>query len=323
MIVFAQLILPACLISFVSMTRSSDYTTMTGSSDYTTMTTTSSPTDEPPSCPDGWVNANYLGCFYFDNSKPDRHLSWVEAVDAGDDLGGYLAEIQTEEQADLIASIAMLENDLAGIDSWWVGLSDIGHEGRWIWSHSDVDSTYLDWVPGNPNLDPHNRDDCVQISKSDNYLWRDVPCYEKVSASPICQKDIDITTTTPVPTTTPFPGCPSGWSRYENSCFIYITSSDNYCSYAQSHCESLGGNLASLHNQEEFNFVQNLISYSDRIWIGGSDVVHEGTWTWSDGSDWDYENWLSDQPDDTPDQNCAVIDGAGWRDLGCTESYYS
>ena len=27
-------------------------------------------------------------------------------------------------------------------------------------------------------------------------------------------------------------------------------------------------------------------------WVGGSDAAVEGTWTWSDGSPWDYLNWL-------------------------------
>ena len=66
---------------------------------------TEAPTEAPNTCPDGWINANYLGCFYFDNSKPDRHLSWVEAMDTCDSLGGYLAEIETEEQAEFIVNL--------------------------------------------------------------------------------------------------------------------------------------------------------------------------------------------------------------------------
>ena len=66
---------------------------------------TEAPTEAPNTCPDGWINANYLGCFYFDNSKPDRQLSWVEAMDTCDSLGGYLAEIETEEQAEFIVNL--------------------------------------------------------------------------------------------------------------------------------------------------------------------------------------------------------------------------
>ena len=64
------------------------------------------PTEDPlGNCPDGWFNADHLGCFFFDNSKPDRHLSWVEAMDTCDRMGGYLVELETEEQADLIVTL--------------------------------------------------------------------------------------------------------------------------------------------------------------------------------------------------------------------------
>merc|ERR1711892_1643903 len=161
---------------------------------YSTQPPTESPTD---TCPDGWFNAANLGCFYFDNSRPDRHLTWVEAMDVCDNMGGYLAQIQTQEQADFIASIAMVEESLTGVRSWWLGLTDMGHEGRWMWGHSSTDSEFTAWAPSRPNSEPQNHDDCVSISKSDNYLWRDVSCYEKIAAAPICQMDLglDITTT--------------------------------------------------------------------------------------------------------------------------------
>ena len=70
----------------------------------------------------------------------------MEAMDVCDRMGGYLAEIQTQEQAELIvsilikiknlvivnmqASIAMVEESLTGVGSWWIGLTDMSHEGR-------------------------------------------------------------------------------------------------------------------------------------------------------------------------------------------------
>ena len=78
-----------------------------------TNTTTSGPatttTEAPPGiCPEGWIDADFLGCFYFDFSQ--INLSWEEAMDSCDRMGGYLAEIKTEEQADFIVSIDISEN---------------------------------------------------------------------------------------------------------------------------------------------------------------------------------------------------------------------
>ena len=33
------------------------------------------------------------------------------------------------------------------------------------------------------------------------------------------------------------------------------------------------------------------------VWIGGVDFNHNRVWGWTDGSSFDYTNWLSSQPD--------------------------
>ena len=51
-------------------------------------------------------------------------------------VGGFLAEPKTEEQMEFLRGIAELEAELYGVQNWWIGLSDSGHEGRWVWAHS-------------------------------------------------------------------------------------------------------------------------------------------------------------------------------------------
>ena len=34
-------------------------------------------------------------------------------------------------QVDMLAGLAQLEFDILGLDSWWIGLTDQGHEGRY------------------------------------------------------------------------------------------------------------------------------------------------------------------------------------------------
>ena len=89
--------------------------------------------------------------------------------------------------------------------------------------------------------------------------------------------------------------------------------------------------MASIHSEAEFVFVQSVTGqYSKRFWIGGTDAAVEGSWLWSDGSDWDYENWIPGQPDSGRDQNCLAMDQTGeygkWRDVPCADSsssYYA
>ena len=63
----------------------------------------------------------------------------------------------------------------------------------------------------------------------------------------------------------------------------------------RSECSSLFGSLGSIHSKDENDFVFNLIIphandvYYGLMWLGATCV--QGTYTWDDGTVWDYENW--------------------------------
>ena len=46
---------------------------------------------------------------------------------------GFLAEPKTEEQLNFLTSLAYVEEAATGVQGWWVGLTDLGHEGEWVW----------------------------------------------------------------------------------------------------------------------------------------------------------------------------------------------
>ena len=62
----------------------------------------------------------------------------------------------------------------------------------------------------------------------------------------------------------------------------------------RSECSSLGGTLASIHSEEENEFIFSLIQphppYYQVTWIGASQVSF-GVYEWDDHSPWDYQNW--------------------------------
>uniref|UniRef100_UPI003D9E6012 ladderlectin-like n=1 Tax=Halichoeres trimaculatus TaxID=147232 RepID=UPI003D9E6012 len=94
-------------------------------------------------------------------------------------------------------------------------------------------------------------------------------------------------------------GCPGGWARYHDRCFLYVGTMKTWA-LAERHCQALGGNLASVHNDAEDSFIKELIhmvtNEFPRTWIGGSDAQQEGIWLWSDGSRFTFTNWCSGQP---------------------------
>ena len=59
-------------------------------------------------------------------------------------------------------------------------------------------------------------------------------------------------------------------------------------------CQEAGGELASIHSEEENNFIVSLLRTKDArkavwTWLGGK--CSGSTCTWYDGSEWDYDNF--------------------------------
>ncbi|CAH0373266.1 unnamed protein product [Pelagomonas calceolata] len=84
------------------------------------------------------------------------------------------------------------------------------------------------------------------------------------------------------------PGCAGS-----NSPFVYVDQEMSWTD-AREYCRTHHHDLASIHSASENAEVAALCP----VWcfLGGSDVDQEGTWTWSDGSAWAYENWDTGQP---------------------------
>ena len=111
----------------------------------------------------------------------------------------------------------------------------------------------------------------------------------------------------------------------------------------QLNCIHLGGNLASIHNGNEYNWIRGIVrraSGSDVwAWIGLSDAIQvslhlkttdksvtcsqcscsaisflfqEGKWLWTDGSRFVFSHWAHGQPDNTAGtEHCTHINFGG------------
>uniref|UniRef100_A0A3Q3LI79 Ladderlectin-like n=1 Tax=Mastacembelus armatus TaxID=205130 RepID=A0A3Q3LI79_9TELE len=116
--------------------------------------------------------------------------------------------------------------------------------------------------------------------------------------------------------------CSSGWTLNKGRCFTYVPTAKTY-RLSEVNCRSLGGNLASVHDAEEYAVIQKVISDAKGtglIWIGGHDIT-QGKWKWTDGTPFTYTNWAPGQPDNwKDDENCLQISTEGrwfWNDLDC------
>jgi hypothetical protein len=90
----------------------------------------------------------------------------------------------------------------------------------------------------------------------------------------------------------------------------------------------LGGHLATVTTQEEFNFLTASFIDLQDVWIGASDAAVEGTFRWVSGPEagqiMSMTNgmWAAGEPSNGAGENCVVFwDQKRFNDGGCFDSY--
>ena len=100
--------------------------------------------------------------------------------------------------------------------------------------------------------------------------------------------------------------CAPGWLLYTDSannsnCLNLRWGSWLSWNEANSECQSDSnhfGELASVHDNGTNAFLGWLADgYGNGFWLGGY-KNEKGTWSWTDKSNWDYQNWASGEPED-------------------------
>lgn len=87
-------------------------------------------------------------------------------------------------------------------------------------------------------------------------------------------------------------------------------------------CRGFGGNLASIGNEKEMEFVRNLSSQqkTDHAWIGLVYRFQEGRYIWSDGTPFNSSvdtDWLNDKPFNHSGIRCVQLSRNGWNFTRC------
>ena len=76
----------------------------------------------------------------------------------------------------------------------------------------------------------------------------------------------------------------------------------------------------SIGSGAEAELVNRMVASDRQYWIGYSDVLDSGNWTWADGSQTNYENW--EKPLTDSDKKCAVLGlDRQWKQVNCEERF--
>ncbi|XP_046542132.1 CD209 antigen [Equus quagga] len=119
--------------------------------------------------------------------------------------------------------------------------------------------------------------------------------------------------------------CPWGWRSFQGNCYFFSNSQLNWHDSVTA-CEEVEAQLVVIESAEEQNFLQVQASRFNRLtWMGLSDLKHEGTWHWVDGSPLlpsFMKYWNEGEPNSSGEEDCAEFRGKGWNDSKCSLSKF-
>ena len=123
-----------------------------------------------------------------------------EARNICEDFGGYVVEIDTQEELNFVKDFlnraevpvrtiyTWPERDVYSDVSVWLGASDEDKEGDFYWKHGDTAVEFSDWANGGPNRagGRHREKDCSVMDGNNDWKWNDVKCYEESAV--LCER---------------------------------------------------------------------------------------------------------------------------------------
>ncbi|CAM4596068.1 macrophage mannose receptor 1-like [Lepidochelys kempii] len=266
-----------------------------------------------PGCQKGWIRHGFY-CY----SVGQTSATFSEAKKICEGNKGYLITVKDRyEQAFLTVLIGFNP-----MKYFWIALSDVEEQGTFKWADGEA-VLFTHWNSGMPGREPG----CVAMRTGTTAgLWDVVNCEEKSMF--LCKQLVEGVTPPPVPTTTPAPSCPDGWhsSAHSSSCFKHFQNGRKHMKTwieARDFCRAIGGDLATIHSEEEQNIINGLkrAHVHKSYWMGLSAFDPDGGFTWSDGSPVNYENWADGEPNNYDgNEKCGMFNGytaMQWNDMFC------
>ncbi|NWX97025.1 MRC1 protein, partial [Nothoprocta ornata] len=266
-----------------------------------------------PGCQKGWIKHGFY-CY----SMGQVPATFSEANQTCEANRGYLTTVQDRyEQAFLTSVIGFNPAKY-----FWIALSDVVEQGTFQWANGEA-VTFTNWNSGMPGRESG----CVAMTTGVSAgLWNILNC--EVKNMFLCKQLVEGMTPAPPPTTTPLPSCPEEWHSLpqSSSCFkLFQREREKMETWfgARDFCRAIGGDLASIHSEEEQNLISNLerkYLYSS-YWMGLNALDSERGFIWSDGSPVNFEKWSNGEPNNYDgNEKCGVFDGYSsmkWNDLFC------
>ena len=239
----------------------------------------------------------YLGNHRYEFYK--GKMSWTNARDYAESIGGHLATVTGEPEQNLILEYYNQHND----EKLWLGATDSENLGIWKWVTGES-FDYDHWASGEPN----NSGGAEHfVGTTGGNYWNDfVNEPEDITGFIVEFEEAAVLEST---------AYLNGHTYQFYKGFLPWTTAKEYA-------ESLGGYLMTVTSEQEQNLLAqyNAVNPTAELWLGASDADLEGDWRWITGEPFSYENWADEEPNNSSSLNNPE-NYLGVNTTGCWNDY--
>ena len=241
--------------------------------------------------------------------------SWIDAQILARSNGGQLVSINDMQENVFLTN--QFHNPLG--EALWIGLHDRFTEDLFEWTDGTATSPgattpgagFAAWAPGEPN-DTGGDEDCVHFLSGSPGLWNDGHCagmfraiVEWAFQGPTVFESI----------------------AYDRGHRYAITQRMLTWTQARDLAASLGGHLVVINDATENQFIASRYAQplGEALWIGLSDYLEEGNFTWVDGTPLAFTAWAPGEPNAAGPEDCVEGSFMGttfmWNDNFCGTAF--
>jgi len=193
----------------------------------------------------------------------------------------------------------------------WIGYDDLTRESAFTWV-TGAPPAFESWDTSEPN--DQGIEDCVYMH-GDSGRWNDTNCGETRPIACECDATFKPRATPPCRVL-----AGAGTVVLDGRRYIIRTTAASWTD-AEADCEAMGATLPAISDLDENNEIAT--RFAGDAWIGYNDRTTEGTFVWSNGAPFGFENWNGTSPSTgaTGDaEDCAHLDfpNSDWNDTECT-----
>ncbi|XP_065666606.1 type II transmembrane C-type lectin isoform X1 [Hydra vulgaris] len=265
----------------------------------------------------------YQGYCYWSSlyhQSPLHHRSnWFNAARECRKRNSDLASIQNPGENHMVFTL----NRCADA---WVGLVMIDSnlktsQAGWEW-FDNSQRNFANWLPQHPLRDHY---ECSSLYNVNGQWINSIHCGNARNYY-VCKKQA--TGSGFVNITTEFHKlrgpCDDGWFALGEKCYHVNPAKVDYFE-AMIQCQSMKGQLVSIHNSKEDADLTRIFDACETPWIGlentdPNKVGENSGWKWSDGTLIDYHNWKDGGITKDQTKQCGMLQrGAKWENVPCWE----